>query len=532
MTLRIVLLIMFCCTTSFAQKQGVPLVVIDNRTTPRWKLEHLALFRRFGFDKDLEKQGALDYWKTDAFSKYRDENSHRGYVWLVGKDGQLEQTHLVTVKNDKAFEAYVTDKVEKLKQRLVASGKAPELRTSGNITSIITPPYQFGDRNQFKTLAWEVHLKYSRPVLMNVTGRGSLTRAKRLPVEKVADQVRMAKGHMWHLRYRPSECPRHLRQTALAAISKAAGVGLQQRDTESAEAYQLRRAASDARLRLLEMLAGDVSELVAFTEWPQESSESFHAHLRLGAKKGTGLSKVIESLRFRGRALDEVRGTIGQFRLSLSCPAILEPIVRNYLVELLGRDSQNAVEKVLQEGFSGAGRISDDNGWTVSGAFAKPISTQLVLSIIDKGLPPSGTFQAKILGKEVQQITYRLSDIPGKGIAFVLSSDSAADSPNETPTPSVRTNALISLELDFAPLLRSETSRTRMLEIDRALTTSSILDRFDGEGDWTFSLSARTTRNQILVDIKMGYALHAFWRIREQIRLYNSGGNTEPTPPR
>lgn len=513
---------------------GVALLVVDNKNGPLWKARHLEFVDKYSELEALTGKHR-QAWQGDHAAKYRDADSMAGYVYVLSRSGQFEHTPFVTVKGSTAFAQLVDDHVANLKASM-PDGVEPILKVAGDSRSIHSPAFEYRSPPGARSPAWDVHLRYRDSVVINTAGPKSLARLKRVPLPVVSRLTRKAKGKMWYLSYRPSAVPKANRSTALAIVQRAVNVGLQQRDQEQAGEYKNRRTVTESYLNLLRSLVFDVDEATAFTEWPEaDSQELFRARLRVKAIDKSRLARMFQELKSGSRSLTPANDSaVGCLRISLAIPKDLRQAVK--AVGATVGVPERVLDKMMSEGVLRTSVALTATDSSIKGVAVSdvPLKSDQLAAVIER---VSGNRLAGTLSSDgLPEIRYSLVDVPG-GLALL-------GSPGDEPLPKPPTRieqermsdgTVAELHLDLKECMTQQWGQKLLQRLDLLYANylfpkqdsgslfyepdaQALLDKFPAEGDWSLAARMRVRANTLTIDIEMGTALHAFWRMRQCIR--------------
>ena len=524
--------------------QEIAVLVVNNEFTPMWKDAHIRVFDRANALAQIEENGTLKFWSTDHFGKYRGNNSFRGQFYVVSSDGKIESTGFASYRDKKAFDQYVQDAVDRRLANM-PEGIFPTVETNGDIKTIRTPPYVFPDNPQLKSLGGEAHLRYVDGIVVSRREKAGFAKLKAAPMRQAARLAKLAKGKMWYVLFRPQVVPAANRSAALSVVAGAANVGLQRRDSESSSSYEDRRLISDTQLQLLKSLAFDVLEFHASTEWPSEADEPFTLSAELIAKKGSRLSKLISQLRTSNSVQSE-GGNLGWLKIAFKVPSELRPVAWAAVRRLVSTGDMIGLKEATERGdiLLSARLDKDRDGISLVAQSPIALKAEDINALARRfALQDDLEGQASLRLNDVDlaMLRYR-STMIDDSLSFGLSSGNDLPSLDQ-PLRINKVNAsqpLLELSLDLKPLVANKDNdwlakflRSVEKVYTRRLSPQNPLDEMLGrphkdldsllhfakpDGDWTLSAKLQASRNKLTLRIRVGADLHAFWRVRQQLR--------------
>ena len=459
---------------------------------------------------------------------------------MVSPNGTLERTFFSAGIRQEAFDEYVQDAVQRRIDRM-PEGTEPTLKVSGDIRTIVTPPYTYRDNARRRSLGGKAHLRYADGVMANSRGDAGLASLRRLPLKSIARFAKRARGKMWYMHYQPQVVPAAYRSAALDLVRKATNVRLQQRDGEDDGKYLDRRLVSETQLNLLKSLAFDIESVTAFAEWPKQVEQPFRANLRLVASKGANLSRMLAQLRSTRRASLE-SGGLAQLQASLTIPKELIPAAQSAVRQLLG--PTEGIQKAIQDrNILVASRLTkESDGLNLFAASPTELTRHDHRAIATaRGYSTKGVLGTYLSERTNTSIRYRLSSRDA-GLTFSATTRDELPAAEQLPKLAVerKNSAILSFDLDLGSLVANkdstwckgllrdlETAYTRMRwpqdDFSRSQNrpvqdVDSLLEFSKPGGDWSLSARATSTRNAISVNVEVGSNLHAFWRARQQIK--------------
>ena len=213
--MRALIVLAVVWTGQLAAADEMIFLIVDGVGSPMWNTRHLELFDHYQLTDELKSKGTLRRWSEDPFSSYRDLDDQKGYVFTLGPAGKTVRTGFVTLKGSPdTFELFVSDKIAELKARMPSDLDVTVTR-SGDRVTIENPAFTWKDNPRFSSAAWELHLRYSDPVMINAGGPESLARIERVPLKSISPMLKAARGKLSYYVFQPDQVPDRIRLAAL-----------------------------------------------------------------------------------------------------------------------------------------------------------------------------------------------------------------------------------------------------------------------------------------------------------------------------